>query len=123
MWIKEVSEEFDLWGCVVHDDGDDVEAMWFVLDAEHLSIDTRGTRDLAPLAFIDVDLRWREPVGRARLYFDEAKRVAVVTDQIDFSIDDCAAQVAADGKREVGSDESIAELIEICSGVRFAEVA
>jgi len=97
--------------------------MWFVLDAEHLSIDTRGTRDLAPLAFIDVDLRWREPVGRTSLYFDEAEGVAVVGDQIDLGVDDCAAQVAADGKLEVGGDESIAELIEICGGVRFPEVA
>ena len=73
--------------------------------------------------FLDVDFGWREPIGGACFYFDEAECVAVISDQIDLSVDDCAAQVAADGKREVGGDESIAELIEICGGVGFAELA
>ena len=70
-----------------------------------------------------IDLRWREPIGSARFDFDEAECVAVVSDEIDLGVDDCAAQVAADGKREISGDESIAELIEICGGVRFAEIA
>ena len=78
---------------------------------------------MAAFAQVDVDLWWSEPVGGARFHFDEAECVAIVSDEIDFGFDDCAAQVSTDGQIEVGGDETIADLIEICGGVRFAESA
>ena len=50
----EVSQEFDSRSCiVVENDGDDVVAVRFVFDAEHLPIDACRARDLATLAQIE----------------------------------------------------------------------
>ena len=106
---------------VVKDDGDDVVAVRFVFDAEHLPVDARGTCDLTAFAQVDVDLRWREPIGRAGFYFNKAKNVIVVGNEIYFCINDCATQVSSDRQSEIGGDQTVAELGEVCGGVCFAE--
>ena len=88
-----------------------------VVDSKHLSIGAGGARDLASFTQVDVDLWWSKPVGCARLYFNEAKHVVVVREEIDFGCDYCTAQVSADGESEVGGDEAVAELSEVGCGV------
>src|SRR5215217_2481207 len=97
--------------------------MWFAFDAEHLSIDASGASDLATLAQINIHFRRRKPVRRSRLHLDKTERVCFISDDIDFRVDDCAAQVSADRQSEVGRDQAVAKLLEACSRVSFAEFA
>src|ERR1043166_2882175 len=102
---------------------DHIEAVGMVVESEQFAIGAGGTCELVTLAQIDVCLRGCEPVGSTRLHFDEAERVAVVSDDVDFSVDDCAAQVASDWKREVRGDQTITELFEISGSVLLAKFA
>src|SRR2546423_18879 len=67
-------------------------------ESHHASVDARGACDLSLLAKVYVRLRRGEPVGGARLHFDEAERLTLVCDQINLRLHDCAAAVAPDAE-------------------------
>jgi hypothetical protein len=91
-----------------------------IFEFEELAVGVGGARKLAALAPVDVDFRRREPVGGASFDFDEAECLLIVSDEIEFGVYDSAAQVTADGKREVCGDQSVTELFEIRGGVLLA---
>jgi hypothetical protein len=97
--------------------------VWLVFDAEHLPVDTCGARDLAAFAQVDVDFGRREPIGRASLYFDKAENVVVISNEIYFRVNNSATKISPHGQSEIGCDQVVAELREVCGGVRFAEFA
>jgi len=108
---------------IADDHCDDVETVRFRFNAQHSSIDAGGARDLPTLAQINVDLRRREPIGRASFYFDKAKCFAIVSDEIDLSVYDSIAQVSSNRQSEISCDETIAALLEVSGCVSFTELA
>src|SRR6185436_9864846 len=72
---------------------------------------------------VNICLRWREPIRRARLHFNKAKRIAVVSDQIDLAIDHGADAVSSDGNGDVCRHYSKPQLLQVGGCQFFATTA
>jgi hypothetical protein len=123
----EVPEEFEVWGgrgpvCGGRreDDANYVVTEGRRAEPKHTAVCARSAGDLSLLAQVNVGFGGGEPVGGARLDFDEAEGRAFVGDEVDFSLHDCAATVAPDVELEVRGHELVASCAQVFGGELFA---
>ena len=73
------------------DDGDDIVAIRGFAQVKKAAIAACGACDLALFAKVNVGFGCGEPIGAAGFDFDETERVGVVSDDVNFGVDDLIA--------------------------------
>lgn len=74
----------------------------------NFAIHTRGADDLPLFSQVNRGKRRSKLVGTSGFDFDKTQRRFVIHDQINFAGDNRAAPVSADGRFEIGADDSAA---------------
>ena len=100
--------------------GDDIKAIRSVNQTQHAPVRASSSRNLPSFAEVDIHL-WRcELARRACLYFDKAKHRPVITDHINFGVDDHASPVAAHGQGNVGRHHLVTRRFQMLESQRLA---
>lgn len=105
------------------DDGDDIVAIRGCLQVEKATIAACGACDLALLAEVNIGFGGGEPIGAARFDFDETERVGLVSDDVNFGVDDLIPPRTPYRKMNIGRHDVEAVTFEIRDGEMFARRA
>src|SRR5262249_21369979 len=91
--------------------------------SKHASVAAGCTRHLPPFAHVNVHLWRRNLVRRTRFYFYKTECRPIVSDQIDFGIDDRIADVAPNRQTKIRGHNSIAGPLEVLERQGLAVLA
>ena len=101
----------------------DIISIRRIHQAKHSAISPRRARDLPALAQIDIHLRRSNLVRGSGFYLDEAKRSAIVSDQINLSVDNHIPRVTSNRQAEICRHDPVTRALEVLAGQGLALLA
>ena len=111
------------FGVFRHQNGDDIEPMRQIANAEDLSVDLCRPRDLTLFSFVDIGDDRREFVRPPCFDLDKAESFTVNSNNVDLARDQRAFAVASDRDLEIGNHKAITVLDQEFGGKAFAVFA